>query len=244
MSEIFPSIFESDFYISEMVKLWDEGNKWAQWLDEVVKKYNLNKKVLDVPCGIGRVSYFLSKLGYDITGVDISEKMIKMAKNNIPNGKFYRADMRYLSEILDKEKFDLVINIFNSLGYFSDEEDLEILKSIRQVTNKIAIINMDNRDYIIYNKPEKYYTFVPPSYLVEDNTYFDPMTSRLKIKRIYKDQKGNELGKIEYSQRFYSLHEIIKMLNKTGFKILEVVSGYSWKKFEVLDPQITIIASI
>ncbi|ARM74986.1 class I SAM-dependent methyltransferase [Acidianus manzaensis] len=244
MSEIFPSIFESDFYINEMIKIWDEGNKWAQWLDEVSKKYNLNKKVLDVPCGIGRISYFLSKLGYDITGVDISEKMIKMAKNNIPSGKFYRADMRYISEILEKEKFDLVINIFNSLGYFSDEEDFEILKSLREVTNKIAVINMDNRDYIIYNRPEKYYTFIPPNYLVEDNTNFDPMTSRLRIKRIYKDQKGNELGKIEYSQRFYSLHEIVKMINKAGFKILDVVSGYSWKKFEVTDPQMTIIAGV
>lgn len=244
MSEIFPRIFESDFYINEMVKIWDEGSKWAQWLDELVKKYNLNKKVLDVPCGIGRVTYFLAKLGYDVTGVDISEKMIRMAKNNVPNARFYRADMRYLKDILGNEKFDLVINIFNSLGYYSEEEDFEILKSFREVTSKILVINMDNRDYIIYNKPEKYYAFVPPSYLVEDTTYFDPMTSRLKIKRVYKDQKGNELGSIEYSQRFYSLHEIVNMLTKAGFKILDVVSGYSWKKFEVTDPQMTIIASV
>ena len=243
MSEIFPGIFESDFYINEMIKLWDEGEKWTKWLDDLAKRYNLERKVLDVPCGIGRVSYFLNKLGYEIVGVDISEKMIKMAKNNVPNGRFYRADMRYLKDVLNGEKFDLVINIFNSLGYYSEEDDLEILKSIKEATNKIAVINLDNRDYIIYNKPEVYYTYVHP-YLVEDHNYFDPYTSRLKIRRTYMNQKGEIIGSIEYTQRFYSLHEIANLVKKAGFKILDVVTAYSWKKFEVTDPQITIIAGI
>lgn len=67
MDEYWLKIFESDLYINEMLKLWEEGNKWAKWIDEVSRKYNVKgKKILDVPCGIGRVSYFLSKLGYEI----------------------------------------------------------------------------------------------------------------------------------------------------------------------------------
>jgi len=242
MEEYWLKIFESDLYINEMLKIWEEGEKWAKWIDEVAKKFGVKgKKVLDVPCGVGRVSYFLSKIGYQVTGVDISDKMIKKAKENVKNGEFIRGDMRKLSEII-KSKFDIVINIFNSLGYYEEEDDLKILRELREVTSQegIVIINLENRDFMIYNKPEIVHSYVPP-YLIIDQNKFDPFTSRLQVMRTYiKD--GKEVEQISFSQRYYSLHEIINLMRNAGFKILEVYSGYSWKNFEISDPQMTIVA--
>ncbi|MEM0293893.1 MAG: class I SAM-dependent methyltransferase [Saccharolobus sp.] len=240
-SDEWAKVFESDFYLREMTKVWDEGEKWASWIDEVVNKYKLDKKVLDVPCGIGRVSYFLVKRGYDVTGIDISEKMINMAKSNIQNGKFIVGDMRRLEEIIKGEKYDLVINIYNSLGYYTEEDDLKILESFRNAANKLIVINLDNRDYIIYNKPSEYYAFIPP-YLVYSKFEFEQETSRLKIYRKYYINE-KEVGEINYSQRLYSVHEILTLLKKAGLKIVEIVSGYSWKKFSIMDPEMTIIAT-
>lgn len=63
----------------------------------------------------------------------------------------------------------------------------------------------------------------------------------MKVTRSYlKD--GKEIERITFSQRLYSLHEIVRLLTKSGFEILEVLSGYSWKRFEVTDPQMAIIA--
>ena len=243
MEEYWLKIFESDLYINEMLKLWEEGSKWASWIDEVVRKYSVKgKKVLDVPCGIGRVSYFLSKLGYEITGVDISEKMVKKSKENVPNGVFIKGDMRKLTQVLRGETYDIIINIFNSLGYYEEEDDLKILREFRGVIkdNGILIVNLDNRDFLIYNKPEIVHSYVPP-YLVVDRNVFDPFTSRLQVTRSYiKD--GKEVEKISFSQRFYSLHEIVQLMKKAGFEVVDVYSGYSWKKFEISDPQMTIIA--
>ncbi|BFI76305.1 bifunctional 2-polyprenyl-6-hydroxyphenol methylase/3-demethylubiquinol 3-O-methyltransferase UbiG [Sulfurisphaera ohwakuensis] len=242
MEEYWLKIFESDLYINEMLKIWEEGEKWANWINEVIKKYGIKgKRILDVPCGIGRVSYFLSKLGYSITGVDISEKMIKKAKENVKEGEFVRGDMRKLSEVI-KEKYDVVINIFNSLGYYEEEDDLKILRELREVTSQegIVVVNLENRDFVIYNKPEILHSFVPP-YLIIDQNKFDPFTSRLHVLRTYiKD--GKEVEKIEFSQRYYSLHEIVSLMKKAGFKIIDVFSGYSWEKFEINDPQMTILA--
>lgn len=245
MEEHWIKIFESDLYIHEMLKIWEEGNKWAKWIDEVAKKYKVEgKSVLDVPCGIGRISYFLSKMGYKVTGVDISEKLIKKAIENVKDGKFIRGDMRKLSEVIEKEKFDIVINIFNSLGYYEEEDDLKILRELREVTkdNGIVIVNLENRDFIVYNKPELLHSYIPP-YLIIDHNAFDPYTSRLHVDRVYiKD--GKEVEKLSFSQRFYSLHEILSLMRRAGFKILDVYSGYSWKKFEVSDPEMTIVAKL
>ncbi|AOL17036.1 SAM-dependent methyltransferase [Sulfolobus sp. A20] len=241
MSEEWLRVFESDLYIREMLKVWDEGERWANWIDEAVSKYKLGKKVLDVPCGVGRVAYFLSKKGYKVTGVDISEKMISMARNNISNGNFIVGDMRRLKDIIGDEKYDLVININNSLGYYTEEDDIKILESLRQSSNGLVIINLDNRDYIIYNKPSEYYMFIPP-YLVYSKVDFDQETSRLNVYRKYY-MDGKLVGEINYSQRLYSLHEALALLKKSGLKAIEILSGYSWKKFTIADPEMTIIAS-
>ncbi|AAK42352.1 class I SAM-dependent methyltransferase [Saccharolobus solfataricus] len=241
MSDEWIKIFESDFYVREMIKVWDEGEKWANWIDEVVSKYKLEKKVLDIPCGIGRVSYFLANRGYKVTGIDISERMISMARSNIQNGKFIVGDMRKIKEIIGNEKYDLVINIYNSLGYYSEEDDLKILESLRDSTRKIVVINLDNRDYIIYNRPNEYYTYIPP-YLVYSKVEFEQETSRLKIYRKYY-LNDKEVGEMIYEQRLYSIHEILALLKKAGLQPIEVLSGYSWKKFSIMDPEMTIIAT-
>ncbi len=235
-------VFESDFYIKQFMKLWDEGEKWASWISEVANKYNAGRKILDVPCGIGRISHFLSKKGFDVVGVDISEKMIRTASENTSKVSFKIGDMRYLKDLFNDEKFDIAININNSLGYYNEEEDVKILEQLREVTKNLVIINLDNRDYTIYNKPSEYYTYAPP-YLVLSKEIFDPTTSRLVVKRTYfMDDK--EVGKIEYSQRLYSLHEVLAILKKARLKPVEIVAGHSWKNFSIDDSEMTIISSI
>jgi len=233
-------IFESDFYISEMVKVWEEGRKWAEWVYQLAKRLGVGNRVLDVPCGIGRVANFLVNVGFSVVGIDISERMIQLARKNVGGATFIKGDMRRLPEVLKGDRFDVVINIFNSLGYYGEEDDLEIMKSIRQVTGGVAVINLDNRDYVIFNWPEVYYSYVPP-YMVIDTSKFEPTTSRLQVHRKYIDQRGREVGQLKYTQRYYSLHEVFSMVRRAGFRVVGVYSGYSWKEFEIGDPQMTLL---
>jgi SAM-dependent methyltransferase len=88
-------------------------------------KIKKNAAVLDCPCGYGRHSLGLSQKGYRVHGVDINSEHLSLARkqaNKISkkNHRFTHKDMRTLSF---KEKFDAVINMFYSFGFFDDEAD-------------------------------------------------------------------------------------------------------------------------
>jgi len=54
------------------------------------------KKILDVGCGPGRDAKFFADLGYEVVGIDLSEKLLEIARKNVPKAKFYLMDMRNL----------------------------------------------------------------------------------------------------------------------------------------------------
>lgn len=54
-------------------------------------------KILDAGCGSGRDSAFFSEQGFKVVGIDMSEKLLEIARDAAPKAKFYSADMRHLS---------------------------------------------------------------------------------------------------------------------------------------------------
>src|SRR6202165_3757757 len=81
-------------------------------------------RILDRPCGEGRHATELPRRGYDVTGVDLSPFLLKVAEERA------RADgvrVRWLSgdmrEPIAGKGFDVVLNLFTSLGYFADDAD-------------------------------------------------------------------------------------------------------------------------
>jgi len=70
-------------------KLEFEGTYYLAYRDlpKIFSEHITGKKALDFGCGTGRSSRFMKKYGFDTTGIDISEEMIKIAKKNRPERK-------------------------------------------------------------------------------------------------------------------------------------------------------------
>lgn len=89
-----------------------------------------NKTVLDAGCGHGYYSIFLEKKGATVTGIDIFEKMIELAKKNAEEASikchFFVCDMQDLS-MFKSNMFDLVTSSI-VVGYLDD-----LGKSFREV---------------------------------------------------------------------------------------------------------------
>ena len=106
--------------------IWDAfltPERTAKEASFVLQTLGLKKqeKLLDAPCGQGRHAFFFAKAGLQVTGVDYSAFLLKKARERCfdlqPKPVFSRQDVRRLS--FDK-KFNAVVNLFTSFGFFSD----------------------------------------------------------------------------------------------------------------------------
>ena len=82
-------------------------------------------RVLDIPCGMGRLTIPLARVGLKMTGVELSDSYVRQARRAArglgPAIRFVKADMRRID--FDGE-FDAAFNWFGSFGYFSDADNL------------------------------------------------------------------------------------------------------------------------
>jgi ubiquinone/menaquinone biosynthesis C-methylase UbiE len=78
------------------------------------------KSILDAACGPGKYAQILLSQGADVTGFDISPRMVEFAKErNKDSGTFFVHDLATPLQMLDKESFDIVLCAL-ALHYLQD----------------------------------------------------------------------------------------------------------------------------
>lgn len=109
----------------------------AQYVHEVIQQHAPGaRSMLNLGCGTGRHDFELAKIGYDITGVDMSVEMLATAKSQLTTHNshpttdcsssgscsFQRGDIR---SVRLNRKFDAVISLFHVMSYQVTNEDLQ-----------------------------------------------------------------------------------------------------------------------
>jgi SAM-dependent methyltransferase len=77
---------------------------WIEGTERFVTSLPTGASVLDAGCGAGTKSKYLRSKGLHVVGIDFSEKMIEIAKREVPDARFYVIDikdLRSLSETFD-----------------------------------------------------------------------------------------------------------------------------------------------
>jgi len=116
-------------------------NKFNGELDHLIELLPKEAHVLDAGCGAGipTAKYFVNK-GLKVTGVDISDTMLKMARNNVPEGNFLNQDLNNLD--FEKESFDGVISVY-TLFHIPRKKHEDIFKKFFEIIKPggIMLIN-------------------------------------------------------------------------------------------------------
>jgi SAM-dependent methyltransferase len=152
MSEWWPGFFDEDY-----IRLWGEGRAAVSTVAEVEDLWSLLSlregiHLLDAPCGYGRISHLLAEKGAIVLGVDQSQALLNEAESR--RGDIPLSRLRYLRHDLRKplaeDGFDCAINIFTSLGYGTEEDDLAILQTLRAAVRPggIVFVETNHRDAV------------------------------------------------------------------------------------------------
>jgi SAM-dependent methyltransferase len=104
---------------------WKDYGQEVDFLEQALKKHGVRgRRVLEVACGTGSHSKILVGRGYEVTGVDISEDMLRIARNKVKgNARFLRGDMRDLDDVVEG-KYDAAVCLFSSISYNLTKADL------------------------------------------------------------------------------------------------------------------------
>ncbi|MCW9065916.1 MAG: methyltransferase domain-containing protein [Ignavibacteriaceae bacterium] len=217
----------------------------AQRLVELItKNINLksNSKILDMACGSGRHAIIFAKKRFDVTAVDLSERLLSEAKENSDQNSV-KIDF-VLTDILDFEttrRFNLALNLFTSFGYFDDDEDnfRVILKAYDLLTDGgYFVIDYFNKNYLLKN-------LIPTSVFSENGlriTQNRLIEANRVRKNIFIESNGSTQEFYE-SVRLYSYEEMITYIKKAGFNIFNEFGGYNGNYFnKESSPRLIIIA--
>lgn len=85
----------------------------ARVAEEIRRRFGGARTLLDVACGTGKHLEFL-RAHFEVSGVDLDEHLLEIARRRMPDVPFVEADMVVLS--LGKQ-FDAVTCLFSSIGY-------------------------------------------------------------------------------------------------------------------------------
>lgn len=193
-------------------------------------------KVLDMACGAGRHAIILAKRNLIVTAVDLSEKLLSVAKQLAKEEdlsiNFIHSDIRNFNPV---EKYDLIINLFTSFGYFeTDAENFSVLKKAYNLLNENGSFILDyfNTEYLKNNLVAYSDETVGDERIIQERKIENDRVLKKII--IIKNNKSNEFFE---SVKMYSYETLIKELRNIGFDIYKTYGDFEDVKFDLTHSQ-------
>ena len=192
--------------------------------------YDKSLKIIDVGCGTGRHSIELTKRGYHVTGIDLSDSQLAWAREKAKQCglkiDFQKHDARALP--FDGE-FDAAIMLCE--GSFplmeTDEMNFEILKNVTKALKEKGkfVFTTLNGLFPLYHSVEKFCGQAgEESSATYKSSTFDLMTLRDHNRTVFEDDAGNK-KELKCNERYYVPSEITWLLKTLGYKKIDILGA-------------------
>ena len=223
----------------------DNPKRIKREVDFIEKALNLKEdmKILDLACGQGRHAIELAKRGYNVVGLDYSDYLLNVAKERTREEKvkvkFVKGDMRNLPF---ENEFDAIYNMFTSFGYFSDEDNFKVLKSVHRALKPGGkfLLDIVNIFWLVKNFQHEMWLKTENLICLEQNE-FNPVNMRCTNKRIV-FEKGKEIDQKEHTVRCYTAGEISFLMKLAGLEVEKIYGDYDLNEYSLDKRRLIIIA--
>jgi SAM-dependent methyltransferase len=213
----------------------DRNNQEADAIWQLLELREGNR-VLDGPCGYGRLSRPLAERGANVLGVDQSKDLLQEAEKN--RGGLSPTRLRYLQHDLRKPLtetgFDAAFNVFSSLGYGTEDDDLAVLTTLRSALRPggLAFVDTMHRDVVVahMSRGDRPASRLPDGTLVVEEPTFDTLTGRVETTWFWSGPRGS--GTKSASFRVYSPTELVGLMDCAGLRFRSAHRGCSADAFK------------
>jgi len=127
----------------------------SKYLDIFLDFLPNGAKILDVGSGPGQFSKYIKEKGFDVSGIDYSDKMVAMAKNKVPGVVFQKMDMRKLD--FETKTFDGLLSSYSLIHIPSNQihKTLEGFYRILKPNGYLEVIAQKGKANQIVDQPSR-----------------------------------------------------------------------------------------
>lgn len=194
-----------------------------------ILKLKKGQSILDLGCGIGRHSLLFAKAGFNVTALDRTAAFLYLARKK---AKKEKVKIRFVLEDMRKlrihEKFDAVVNLFSTFGFFKKKnDDLKVLKniyaSLKPGGKLLLELAVDRQLRPFFKKREI-------SRRERAFFYRDVKVNRDWLKYTMPCLVGSKIRGFRVSCRIYSVNTLSLLLKKVGFSDIKEHGNLTGKK--------------
>src|SRR5512139_258198 len=200
--------------------------------------------VADLGCGRGRHAIPLSRRGYRVTGVDLSDKMLRLARERAEREgaavEWVREDMR---EFLRPGGFDVFLSLFSSFGFFGDEENQKVLDNVGRSLKPggTLLLDLRNSQKGLAGEGDLEETVMVPAGRLNMRVRFDRATGRARAEHELVRPDGIRISSA-FDVRIYSEEELTRMIGRAGMRVVAVHGSLDGAPFAAGAERMVVIA--
>ena len=208
--------------------------EWADYYFKIFQRYGLSPKLgLDLGCGTGNLTVELASRGIEMTGVDLSEDMLMVARE-----KSEGMDILYLNQDMTEFELygtvDFIVSSLDCINYITDKRDLQrVMKLANNYLEPGGLFIFDiNTRYKLEN------IIGDNTFILEDDDCFcswqNEYDKRRKLSDFYltfflKDGENYTRFDEHHTERAYEIEEIKSLIESSGMRLLKVYHDRSFE---------------
>ena len=209
-------------FIYDKIYAWKDYKGESEIVHQIIQthKKSPGNDLLDIACGTGKHLQYLKEY-YQVEGLDFSNEMIQVARQNFPDIVFYEADM---ADFKTNKVYDILTCLFSSIGYLQTLDKVEkSLKCMHHHLKSGGVLIIEP-----WFTPDEWHPNTVHSLFIDE--------PELKIARINTSFKQGNLslfdlhhlvGTPEGTRHFvehhimglFEINELLELFRKTGFEV-------------------------
>jgi ubiquinone/menaquinone biosynthesis C-methylase UbiE len=185
-------------------------------------------RILDVPCGQGRHAHLLAEAGFDVNGLDYSRALLTIARRRgtARTLRYTQGDMRSMPARWTG-RFDAVLNLFTSFGFFLDpRDDLRVIREVARVLKPggCLVWHGGSRDGVMAKFLARDWWQANDGTMIGHQRSFDALSGVLTVRSTWRGPKGG--GQREHRIRLYTATRLSELCAAAGLMVEVAYDGW------------------